>query len=61
MADFNDFGLISQDFERPFRGNQLVLALQFTFKGPYFHGLAPRGAYRFSEFLVGRLSKLKKI
>ena len=33
MADFNDFGLILQDFERPFRRNQLVLALQFSFKG----------------------------
>ena len=32
MADFNDFGLILQDFERPFRRNQLVLALQFSFK-----------------------------
>ena len=32
MADFTDFGLILQDFERPFRLNQLVLALQFSFK-----------------------------
>ena len=32
LADFNDFGLILQDFERPFRWNQLVLALQFSFK-----------------------------
>ena len=32
MADFNDFGLILQDFERPFGRNQLVLALQFSFK-----------------------------
>ena len=32
MADFKDFGLILQDFERPFRRNQLVLALQFSFK-----------------------------
>ena len=32
MADFNDFGLILQDFGRPFRRNQLVLALQFSFK-----------------------------
>ena len=32
MADFNDFGLIFQDFERPCRRNQLVLALQFSFK-----------------------------
>ena len=31
MDDFNDFGLILQDFERPFRRNQLVLALQFSF------------------------------
>ena len=31
LADFNDFGLILQDFERPFRSNQLVLALQFSF------------------------------
>ena len=31
VADFNDFGLILQDFERPFRWNQLVLALQFSF------------------------------
>ena len=28
---------------------------------PYFRCLAPRGAYRFSKFLVGRLSKLMKI
>ena len=32
LDDFNDFGLILQDFERPFRRNQLVLALQFSFK-----------------------------
>ena len=32
LADCNDFGLILQDFERPFRWNQLVLALQFSFK-----------------------------
>ena len=32
LADFNDFGLILQDFERSFRWNQLVLALQFSFK-----------------------------
>ena len=31
LADFNDFGLILHDFERPFRWNQLVLALQFSF------------------------------
>ena len=34
-ADLNDFGPILQDFERPFGWNQLVLALQFSFK----HGL----------------------
>ena len=33
LADFNDFGLILQDFERSFRLNQLVLALQFSFNG----------------------------
>ena len=27
-----NFGLILQDFEQPFRRNQLVLALQFSFK-----------------------------
>ena len=32
LADFNDFGLILQDFEQLFRRNQLVLALQFSFK-----------------------------
>ena len=32
LADFDDFGLISQDFERPFRRNQFVLAVQFSFK-----------------------------
>ena len=32
VADFNDFGLILQDFERPFGWNQLVLALHFSFK-----------------------------
>ena len=32
LADFNDFGLILQDFERSFRWNQIVLALQFSFK-----------------------------
>ena len=32
LADFNDFGLILQNFERPFRSNQLGLALQFSFK-----------------------------
>ena len=32
LADFNDFGLDLQDFERSFRWNQLVLALQFSFK-----------------------------
>ena len=32
LADFNDFGLILQDFEWPFEGNQLILALQFSFK-----------------------------
>ena len=31
FAGFNDFGLSLQDFERPFRWNQLVLALQFSF------------------------------
>ena len=39
LADFNDFGLILQDFERLFRCNQLVLALQFSFK----HCLLPIG------------------
>ena len=33
LADRDDFGLILQDFERPFGWNQLVLALQFSFKG----------------------------
>ena len=33
MTDFNDFGLILQDFQWPFKWNQLVLALQFFFKG----------------------------
>ena len=33
-ADFiNDFGLLLQDFKRPFRRNQLVIALQFSFNG----------------------------
>ena len=32
LADFNDFGLILQDFERPFRWYQLGLALQFSLK-----------------------------
>ena len=36
FADFNDFGLILQDFERPFRCKQLVLALQFSFKESIF-------------------------
>ena len=31
MADFNNFGLILQDFEKSFKCNQLVLALQFSF------------------------------
>ena len=31
LADFINFGLILQDFERPFKRNQLVLALQFSF------------------------------
>ena len=31
-ADFNEFVLILQDFEWPFRWNQLVLVLQFSFK-----------------------------
>ena len=31
LADFNDYGVILQDFERPFKWNQLVLALQFSF------------------------------
>ena len=31
LTDFNDFALILYDFERPFRWNQLVLALQFSF------------------------------
>ena len=35
LADFNDFGLILQDFERTFQCNQLVLALQFSFKQEY--------------------------
>ena len=35
LADFNDFGLILQDFERLFRCNQLVLALQFSFNGAF--------------------------
>ena len=35
LADFNDFGLILQDFGRPFRWNQLVLALQFSFKAAF--------------------------
>ena len=33
LADFTDFGLIPQDFEGPFRWNQLVLTLQFSFNG----------------------------
>ena len=32
LAYFDDFGLILQDFERPFRWNKLVLALQVSFK-----------------------------
>ena len=32
LADFTDFGLILQDFGRPFSWSQLVLALQFSFK-----------------------------
>ena len=32
VADFNDLGLILQDFEWPFKWNQLVLALQFFLK-----------------------------
>ena len=36
LADLNDFGLILQDFERPFGWNQLVLALQFSFKDMIF-------------------------
>ena len=36
LADFNDFGPILQDFERPFRRNQLALALQFSFKSAIF-------------------------
>ena len=36
-ADFNDFSLILQDFERPFRWNQLVLALQFSFNATMYH------------------------
>ena len=36
LADFNDFGLILHDFERPFRCNQLVLALQFSFNDQIF-------------------------
>ena len=32
LADFNDFGVILQDFGRPFRCDQLVWALQFPFK-----------------------------
>ena len=32
LADFNDFGLILQDFEQLFRRNHVVLALQFSFK-----------------------------
>ena len=33
LADFNDFGLSLQDFQWPFKWNQLVLALQFFCKG----------------------------
>ena len=32
LTDFNDFGLIFQDFQQSFGLNQLVLALQFSFK-----------------------------
>ena len=32
LADFNDFGLILQNFEGSFRWNQLVLVLLFSFK-----------------------------
>ena len=32
LADFDNYDLILQDFERPFRLNQLVLALHFSFK-----------------------------
>ena len=32
LADFNDFGLTLQDFERPFRWNLLILEFQFSFK-----------------------------
>ena len=32
LADFNDFGLILEDFEWPFRQNQCASALQFSFK-----------------------------
>ena len=31
FANYDDFGLILQDFEQPFRCNQLALALQFSF------------------------------
>ena len=41
---------------------QVISAVQGLFlKLPYFRCLAPRGVYRFSKFLVGRLSKLMRI
>ena len=49
MADFNDFGLILQDFERPFRRNQLVLALQFSFKKKLWMKL-----FNMSKGFIGR-------
>ena len=44
LAGFNDFGLILQDFERPFRWNQLVLALQFSFNKNSFIQHQPDGS-----------------
>ena len=35
LADFNDFCLILQDFERSFRWNQIVLGSQFSFNRVY--------------------------
>ena len=60
LADFNDFGLILQDFGRPFRRNHLVLALQFSFKISVFHLLCfmsltflrSRYIYTMSEILI---------
>ena len=44
LASFNDFGLILQDFEWPFRWNQLVLALQFSFNKNSFIQHQPDGS-----------------